>query len=471
LGCRLSDMRSPLSAALLCFTVVSSFAKIDAQLTPPAVAEIDKLVDQTLLDTGTPSVSIAVVKDGKIAFVQAYGNARLDPPVQARPDMRYKIGSVSKQFLAGAILLLVQEGKMSIDDRVGMYLPGLTRGADITIRQLLSHTSGYQDYYPLDFVAPFMQEPVTPDEIINRWARKPLDFEPGTQWQYSNTNYVVAGRVLEKVAGTSVMDSLRSRIFGPLGMKTILDLDNQPLAESDAEGYGRFALGPTRPAKPEARGWLFAAGELAMTARDLALWDLSLIEKKLLKPAALETMTSAPRLKNGAPQGYALGVSVGNAGGHPVLAHSGGVSGFTTNNMVWLDQGAAVAVFANKENSSAPGRLSHQIGQLLLKEELDPHAGAALAQAKQIFGDLQQGKIDSSLLTADAVAYFSPQVIADYAASLKPLGVPKSFVQVQYGLRGGFTYRVFEIGFADKTLHLSTYATPAGKPAQYLINE
>jgi CubicO group peptidase (beta-lactamase class C family) len=104
-----------------------------------------------------------------------------------------------------AILLLVQEGKLSLDDPVGRFLPSLTRANDITIRQVLSHTSGYQDYYPLDYVAPFMMQPVTPDEILDRWARKPLDFEPGTQWQYSNTNFVVVGRILEQVTGMPVM--------------------------------------------------------------------------------------------------------------------------------------------------------------------------------------------------------------------------------------------------------------------------
>ena len=294
---------------------------LKAQLPPTMASRIDGVVTQALADGGVPSASIAVVRDNQVAYVKTYGNARLEPLTPARPDMRYYVGSVSKQFLAGSILLLVQDGKLSLDDRVARYLASLTRAGDITIRQLLSHTSGYQDYYPLDYVAPFMLVPVTADGILDRWARKPLDFEPGTEWQYSNTNYVAAGRIVEQVAGTSLMAFLKERIFGPLGMQSPIDLDQQPLAGSDASGYTRFGLGPARAAPAEARGWLFAAGELAMTARDLALWDISLMEGKLLTPASLQAMISAVVLKNGAPTDYALGVGVRDANGHPLVQH------------------------------------------------------------------------------------------------------------------------------------------------------
>ena len=239
-----------------------------AQLPPEATAKIDAAAEKALADTGAPSVSVAVVKDGRIAYVNAYGKARLDPATPARPEMRYSIGSVSKQFMAAAILMLAEEGKLSLDDHVSRFLPNLTRANQITIRELLTHTSGYQDYYPLDYVAPFMQKPVTADEILKQWAAKPLDFDPGTRWQYSNTNYVVAGRILEKVTGKPFCQFLQARIFGPLSMTSVIDLDEKPLGDSDAAGYTRFGLGPARPATSEGRGWLFAAGELAMTAQD-----------------------------------------------------------------------------------------------------------------------------------------------------------------------------------------------------------
>ena len=440
-----------------------------AQLPPGSTAKIDAAAEKALADSGAPSVSLAIVKDGRIAYLKAYGNARLQPGTAARPEMRYSIGSVSKQFMAGAILLLAEDGKLSLDDKVARYLPNLTRAGEITIRQLLSHTSGYQDYYPLDYVAPFMQKPVTADEILKTWAGKLLDFDPGTRWQYSNTNYVAAGRILEHVTGKPFASFLQARIFGPLGMHSVIDLDEKPLTESDAAGYTRFGLGPARAVAPEGRGWLFAAGELAMTAQDLAP-----LGRFPDRSQATEARVARCHDKPGPPEErrayrLCLGVGVTDADGHPRLQHGGAVSGFVSLNTVWPDQKAAVVVFANVDGSSAPGSITGRIAPLLLAEADDPQAAQQLEQARRILSGLQEGKIDRALLNADADAYFTPQVLQDAAASLKPLGDPESFRQSSVQLRGGMTYRHFQIGFKNKSLHLSTFTTADGKLAQYLI--
>lgn len=461
----------------LCFRIILLIAialavsnRLQAQLPPAISNNIDAVVAKTLADTSAPSASVAVVKDGRIAYVKAYGNARLRLLTPARPDMRYCIGSVSKQFLAGGTLLLVQDGKLSLSDPVGRYFPNLTRAKDITIRELLSHTSGYQDYYPLDYVAPFMLQPISPGEILDRFAKRPLNFEPGTHWQYSNTNYAVAGRILEKVTGMPLMAFLRSRIFNPLGMKSPIDLDHQTLTPADAAGYTRFGLGPARPARPEAREWLFAAGELAMTAHDLAVWDQSLLDGKLLTPSSLQEMIRTVPLKNGAPTQYGLGVGVANAAGYPELEHGGAVSGFVSFNAVWLDQGAAVAALTNLDGSRAAYTIVNKIGPLLISQKEDPQAARELDQARRIFKELQEGKIDRSLLTPDASFYFTSQVLADAHSGLGPLGEPKSFAQTAHGFRGGMSYRIFEIAFeSGKKLHLTTYSTADGKLAEYLI--
>lgn len=273
-----------LSAAIL-LAVAGAAAQ---QLSPATTVKIDEIATKALTDTDTPSVSLAIVHGGKIAYEKAYGKARLDPPADATTQMRYSIGSVSKQFLAGSVLLLVQDGKLSLDDRVSRFLPNLTRANEVTVRELLSHTSGYQDYYPQDYLPPFMQKPATPESILERWATKPLDFDPGTRWQYSNTNYVVAGQIVERVTGGPFFAFLAKRVLEPLGMTSPIDLDEHTLGPSDPGGYTRFALGRLRPAPVEARGWLYAAGELAMTAHDLALWDISLMKHTLLTPASLE---------------------------------------------------------------------------------------------------------------------------------------------------------------------------------------
>ena len=437
-----------------------------AQLAP---AKIDEIAAKALRESGAPSVSIAVVQSGRIALERAYGKARLEPLDDARPDMRYSIGSVSKQLLAGCVLLLVQDGKLSLNDAVAKYFPDLTRADEVTIRELLTHTSGYQDYYPQDYVAPFMLKPVTANQIMDEWARKPLDFDPGTRWQYSNTNYVIAGRIVEKVTGGPFFEFLSKRILQPLGMTTAINLAEHTMGPQDVAGYTRFALGPLRPATPEGRGWLFAAGELAMTAHDLALWDISLMEHKLLTPASIEAMTTPARLRNGTPTDYALGVGVSNADGHPKWQHGGAVSGFVSLNTVWPDQRAAVVVFANEDGSTATGAIARGLAPLLVAEAEDPDAARALEQARRIFDGLLEGRIDRSLLTPDGNAFFTEQVLGDAAASLKARGPLVSLKQTSVELRGGMTYRHFEVKFKEKSLHLSTLTMPGGKLEQYLI--
>jgi D-alanyl-D-alanine carboxypeptidase len=226
----------------------SALANEAATLPPSVQTQIDAAANQILTATGVPSASIAVVKDGRIAYLQAYGQARLSPPMEAAPQMHYPVGSISKQFTASAILLLAQDGKLTLDDPVAKYLPNLTRANEVTIRMLLSHTSGYQDYWPEDYVMTSMLVPSTAEHIMDVWATKPLDFDPGTKWQYSNTNFVIAGRIVEQVSGMPLIDLLEKRIFLPLAMENVYNFDASRLPATDPTGYERFALGPPRPA-------------------------------------------------------------------------------------------------------------------------------------------------------------------------------------------------------------------------------
>ncbi len=440
-------------------------AKLDADL----IEKIDKVATDTLTRTGVPSASIAVVKDGQIAYVKAYGDARLEPKTPASPQMRYSIGSISKQFTAAAILLLQEQGRLSLDDKVGKYVPDLTRANEVTIRQLLSHTSGYQDYWPQDYVMPGMLKATNAQQIMDMWAKKPLDFDPGTKWQYSNTNYVIAGVIVEKVAKMPLLQFLQQKVFGPLGIKSTFDTDAGPLTENDPRGYLRFAPGsPLRPAPKEGKGWMFAAGELAMTAEDLAKWDISVIDQKILKPASYKEMETDVLLKNGLDTHYGLGVDVNSQGGHRAISHGGEVSGFTATNTIFPDDRAAVVVLTNQDAASASGAIAGGIAPLLFATN-DPATPAKLEQAKKIFADLQQGKIDRSLFTDNANFYFSEDALKDFQAGLGPLGTPQSFIQTSQGLRGGMTLRVYIIRFPQRVLRAWTYEMPDGKLEQYQI--
>lgn len=412
-----------------------------------------------------PSTSIAVVEHGKLVYTRAYGLAHLDPVVMATPEMRYSIGSISKQFTAAAILLLQEQGKLHVDDAVGKYVPGLTRGNEVTIRQVLSHTSGYQDYWPEDYLMTPMMKPATAQEILDTWAKKPLDFEPGTQWQYSNTNYVIAGLIVEKVSGEKLMDFLVEHVFRPLGMKSVWDSDETKLTSTDATPYVRAALGPLRPAPKEGRGWMFAAGELAMTPHDLALWDESLIARSLLKPESYKEMFTEVKLKDGKGSHYGLGVFLRDINGHPAIEHSGEVTGFVSENIVLPEDRVAVVVLTNHMASGAS-----EIGRLVSSAIAgNKNESAAEKQALAIYRGLLNAQIDRSLLAPNLNDYFSEQTVADFCNSLRPLGEPLSLRQTNEDLRGGMTFRSFEIVYPTKKLRLTTYTYPDGKLEQYLV--
>lgn len=453
-------------AASITLLFIAAAAPLQAQAS--FEARVDSIARQALERTGVPSASVAVVRDGALVYAQAYGAEQLDPPVAARTDQRYSIGSISKQFAASCILLLQEEGRLSLDDKVSRWLPGLTRADEVTVRQLLSHTSGYQDYWPQDYVPPMMLQPTTAQQIMDRWATKPLDFDPGTRWQYSNTNYVIAGVIVEKVSGMPFFDFLRSRILAPLGLSSATDIDVSQLVEPEATGYMRYALGPLHPAPKEGKGWLFAMGELSMTASDLAKWDVSLVNENLLQPESYRDLETEVRRTDGLGTGYGLGVSVGSSGGHRMISHSGEVSGFTAQNLVFPDDHAAVVVLTNQDAARAAGTIAQGVSGLLFATE-DASAKAREAQALEIFAGLQRGTADRTLFTADANFYFNEQALRDFASSLAPLGAPRAFVQTSQSLRGGMLLRVFRATFADRTLRVWTFQMPDGKLEQYQV--
>jgi D-alanyl-D-alanine carboxypeptidase len=461
-----TSMPKPL---LLCALLLLPIAaRGQSPLSPDAKAKIDTAVTQVLSSTKVPSASIAIVKDGRIAYLQAYGLARLSPPMEATPQMKYAIGSISKQFTAAAVLLLAQEGKLTLDDPVSKYLPDLTRAKEVTLRMLLSHTSGYQDYWPEDYVMTSMMVPTTAQHILDLWGKRPLDFDPGTQWQYSNTNFVIAGRIVEQVSGTPLIELLKKRIFLPLDMDNVYDTDASKLPATDPTGYERHALGPQRPSPQEGAGWMFAAGELAMPAHDLALWDISVINRSLLSAASYAQMFKPVLLKSGANSGYGLGVFLGKRDGHAYIQHSGEVSGFVSENLVFPDDRSAIIVFTNEMATNAASLIAERITRVVRNLPASAPTEEE-AQALAIFNQLADGHIDRTLFTDYCNAYFSQQTLEDFASSLKPLGPPLTFKQTKEEGRGGMTFRVFTVTFPDRELKVTTYQMPDGKLEQYLV--
>jgi len=456
-----------LTTALLALVTSSALAQ---PLTPAESAQIDKIVARELAVDQVPSAEIAIVRDGKIVFNKAYGKA--NDGLLARTNLPYQIASNSKQFTAMALLLLEDEGKLSLDDHVSKFLPGITGGDKITIRQLLSHTSGIQDFWPQDYSFEAMSHPTKPEGIVDRWAKKPLDFEPGDQWQYSNTGYVVAGMIAEKVSGEPLVAFLQKRIFKPLGMTTVLDQDEANTAAFPA-GYGRYALGPIRKETSPARGWLYAAGELSMSAEDLAKWDIARINRSLVPADDWQAQETPVKLNNGKDTGYGLGVSIRTTP-RRTISHTGEAVGFLSANNVYPDNKAAVVVLTNSWSGGAYTRIARDIARLILPPA-SPQGAVVLAQldrARAVYDQLRVGRLDRSQLTQNANFYFKPVVIGDYASSLGPLGEPTAFeLNGDPVLRGGFVIQGYTIKYPGRSLNLSTFYEPGanGRIEQFLV--
>ncbi|MBV8501274.1 MAG: beta-lactamase family protein [Paucibacter sp.] len=449
----------------LAFAAACAGAHAEIALDPGRVSEV---VQKQLESLDVPAASIAVVADGHIVFARAYGT----DPVTARPvtaDMRFPIGSISKQFCAAAILLLQEDGKLSLDDPAGRYVANLGPATDVTLRQLLSHTGGLRDYWPQDYVFPRMKQPITRQELVSTWAAKPLDFPPGTDRQYSNTGYVVAGMVVEKVSGESLAHFLRHRIFEALHMDSVRDVDAEGLADNDVRAVQRAALGPLRPADLIGRGWLFGAAEFSMTAADLARWDQAMVEERVLSPASWREMHTAMRFQSGWSAQYGLGVGVVTDDlGRRVISHSGGALGFTSRNRVFPESRSAIVVLTNSDAADAAASIADELTPLLF-DALEPLDASRREEARQVLERLRKGEIDPGRFTPNALAWFSPQTLRDFAASLTALGPLRSIKLGSRQTRGGMDYREYSVEFDVRKLTLMTRSLPDGRLEQFML--
>jgi D-alanyl-D-alanine carboxypeptidase len=473
---------------LLCVAVGFSAGGVWGQqaISPELKAKIDAAVKREMAATGVPSASVGAVQGSKVIYTAAFGMARLpvadsagkdigkdtDKGLEATPEMHYAIGSISKQFTTACILLLAERGKLTLDDPVSRWFPELTRARDVKLRNLLTHTSGYEDYAPQDYTIPLWMKPTKPIDIVHEWAEKPLDFEPGTKWEYSNTNFVLAGLIVEKASGMGFWEFLDTQVLDPLKLDQVLNLETDR-EKMEPLGYIRNALGPLRPVALEAPGWFFADDEMAMPVGTLLKWDISMMDRTLLKPSSYDALEMEMKLKDGSPTQYGLGVQVATRTGHRVVFHTGEVGGFVAANAVYPDDKVAVAVLTNQEASQAASRIQRSVAALLLPA--NPIAVAltsapAETQVRTILTGLQQGKIDRSLFTPDCNYYFSEQAIADFESSLAPFGEVQTVSQTAEVQRGGMTFRTFAIMFENGTrITITTYTTGDGKLEQFLV--
>jgi D-alanyl-D-alanine carboxypeptidase len=427
---------------------------------------VNQVVSEWLASTGAPSASIAIVQEGRLAYAQAYGAARLQPRVAATHVTRYAIDSVSKEFTAAAVLLLAEQGKLKLDDPIARWFPQLQEAGAITLRQLLTHTSGIRDYWPQDFLTPEMTHPTTTAAIIDEWVRRPLDYEPGTDWQYSNTGYVLAGAVVENASGERLFEFLGHEVFAPLHMRHVAEntgaADGAAHPAGSAAGYTRHGLGPVIAAPREGSGWLFGAAGLEMQADELALWDMSLIGRTLLKADSYQAEFAPMVLKSGRATEYALGLDVESIGGRMRIGHAGGGSGFLADNRIWPEERTAVVVLTNNDWAD-PADLNERIAFMVLTPAPEE------ARARELFDALQHGRPVAPLLSPIGNFYFTPRVLADLHSSLAPLG-PMRLIELEHqSQRGGMTTRRWKILCSAARLEAVERSRPDGSIEQFMV--
>ncbi len=449
---------------------------------------LERAITEEIARRGGVGATVAVVENGRTILAGGFGRRSPDSPAPVDDGTLFGIGSVTKQFTAAATLLLAEQGKLSVYDKVAKYYPGLTRADDITLLDLMNHVSGYRDYYPLDFVDRPMQKSIEPDRLIRQFAGAPLDFDPGTRWSYSNTGFVLLGRILEKVSGQPLGSFFEQQIFTPLGMThTVYDLANDD--RRVAPGYTSFALTPLTRAIREGEGWVGAAGAIYSTAADIARWDIALMGGRVLKPESWALMTKPRILTNGQSSNYGCGLSVGSRDGLTVLTHGGAVSGFIARNTFVPQTKAAIVVVINNEDgplanalvdralaavmparaanlpvTTGPSGAREDRGQI--PRVAGPEPGA---QASALFKALQAGALDRTGLSAEYSAFVTDAKVRAAADSLKPYGAIADVAVRSVAERGGMEVSSVRLTFAHGPLDALMYRSPDGKVQEYLL--
>jgi CubicO group peptidase (beta-lactamase class C family)/uncharacterized protein YneR len=328
--------------------------------------EIDKVMKEVYKPC-EPGAALIVRRGGKTLFRKAYGLANLELGVKAEPGMVFRLGSVTKQFTAVSILRLAEEGKLSLQDEIGKYLPDFPTGDhQVTIENLLSHTSGIKSYTNMEEWLQMWRKDMTPQEIIAMSKGKLFEFAPGERWNYDNTGYVMLGAIIEKTSGQSYEDFVKDHIFSPLGMRHSGYDHTERIIPGRAAGYQKdnngFVNAPylsmTQP---------YAAGSLYSSVDDLAVWNDALFSGKVLKKESLERAFTPFQLANGESTGYGCGWFIADLRGHRTVEHGGGINGFTTYVLALPDDHVYIALLTNSAISNRnPEPRAVRIAELVL---------------------------------------------------------------------------------------------------------
>jgi len=364
-------------------------------------AAVNEMLESTY-NADQPGAAVIVVRDGKVILRKGYGRANMELGVPIEPDMVFRIGSLTKQFTAVAVLMLSEQGKLSLEDDITKFIPDYpTQGKKITVEHLLTHTSGIKSYTSLPEWLPLWRKDMPLTELIAIFKDKPMDFAPGEKWAYNNSAYVLLGAVIEKASGQSYSDFIEKNIFAPLGMKHSYYDDTARIIPRRAAGYSKGKDGFVNAAylsmsQPS------AAGSLVSSVDDLALWDASLYTEKLVKQESLKRAWTSAKLNDGKATGYGFGWFVNSYEGHPVIEHSGGINGFASYALRMPNDHVFVAALTNKDSES-PGRTVLKIAALAIGKPYSEPVAIKLAATvlDSYAGVYQLGEKDEAIVRRD----------------------------------------------------------------------
>jgi CubicO group peptidase (beta-lactamase class C family) len=340
------------------------FACVALAQTPATTDAVADYVNAEIQRQHIPGLSLLVVRGGKIIRAEGFGLANVELQAPVKPETVFQSGSVGKQFTATAVMMLVEEGKVGLDDKLTQYFPHAPdQWHEVTVRELLSHTAGFGDY-PRNFN---FRKDWTEDELLKMVEGIPLAYSPGTKWEYSNLGYLTLGILIHRVTGEFYGDFLQQRIFRPLGMSSTRIISEADVVPNRAAGY-RLLKGELKNQE-----WVApmvnttADGSLYFSILDLAKWDAALYTEKLLKRSSLDLMWTPVKLKNGRPNkgNYGFGWFIDERNGHHCIHHDGSWQGFETAIDRYVDDQLTVVALANLAGAE-PGKITQHVAQLYL---------------------------------------------------------------------------------------------------------
>ena len=361
-------MRKPTSTAFLLLSVlalVPSASGLSAS-DPINAAEIVESAGRSAIEKAkVVGLTIGVARRDEILCIKAFGLANVELNAPTRPETVYRIGSNTKPFTATAILLLIEDGKVKLDDPLSKFLPDYpAHGQKVTVRHLLQHTSGVKDFTRLPAYRKELPNYVKQEEVLARFKDLPLDFQPGDKHQYSNSGYFLLAVVVEKASGKPFEKFVEDRILNVTDLKQTYCDTHLRVIPHRASGYTRWG-GSLKNARYINLRQTIGAGNMASTAGDLLRWQQALISGRLLKPETFRSMRTRGRLSSGKALDQGLGLLIRKVNGHEVLRHSGGISGFRSDLVYYPKSGYMIAVMANSENARVR-RISDQIAKRLI---------------------------------------------------------------------------------------------------------